>query len=290
MASRSLKQFAFYTRPEIGGRNFWQKKLTALIKNRMPEARIIPTELLTVKNPIRPDMLIILGGDGTILEAAQKFHHLNPLFFGLNLGHVGFLASVRKRRDFVRGLAAVLEGKYRIVPRMLITAVIFRKGKKIFSEHALSDIAIQNLIGMVNIRVFIDGHPVQRIHGTGVLVSTATGSTAYNLSAHGPIVMPDIKCFIVTELLDHNIPTPSLIIKRNRTISLKIEDFRKKNRFVIRNTDELADVVLSMDGEKVIALEKGDEIVIQRSARLARFTELDKNYFFKSLQEKFAFR
>jgi len=291
MAFVSLKKFAFYSRPDIPEGNAWQKKLSALIKRKRRDSRVIPVESLTGKNGLsRPDLLIILGGDGTIQEAIQKFHHLNPLFFGLNLGHVGFLASVRERRNFVKGLSAVIEGKYNVVARMLMSASVLRNGRKIFSEHALGDVAIQNLLGMVDIGVSVDRHPVQHIHGTGVLVSTATGSTAYNLSAHGPIVMPDIKCLIITELLDHNIPTPSLVIKRNRTISLKIEGFRKKDQFIIRKMNERADVVLATDGEKMIALEKGDEVVIKRSGRLVRFAELEKNYFFKSLQEKFAFR
>lgn len=291
MAFVSLKKFAFYSRPDVPGGNAWQKKLSALIKRKRRNSRVIPVEALRGKNGLsRPDLLIILGGDGTVQEAVQKFHHLNPLFFGLNLGHVGFLASVREQRNFVKGLSAVIEGKYNIVARMLMSVSVFRNGRKIFSEHALGDVAIQNLLGMVDIGVSVDRHPVQHIHGTGVLVSTATGSTAYNLSAHGPIVMPDIKCLIITELLDHNIPTPSLVIKRNRTISLKIEDFRKKDQFIIRKMNERADVVLATDGEKMIALEKGDEVVIKRSGRLVRFAELDKNYFFKSLQEKFAFQ
>jgi len=203
---------------------------------------------------------------------------------------VGFLASVREQKYFLSGLEKVLRRKYRAIPRMLIRADLFRRCRKIFSAYALNDIAIQHLLGIVDVGVYVDGHPVQYIHGSGVIVATATGSTAYNLSAHGPIVMPDIKCFIITELLDHGIPTPSLIIKRNRTITLKVEDFRKKEQFIIKKSGEAADVILATDTERMIALKKGDTIVIRRSQRLIRFAELEKNYFFKSLAEKFAFQ
>jgi len=255
-----------------------------------PKTQILEPNAIPRTKKDAPGLLIVLGGDGTILEAAQKFQKWNPLIFGLNLGHVGFLASVRDHKNFVSGLDKVLKKQYRTLPRMLIRADLIRHDKKIFSAYALNDVAVQNLLGMVDIEVLVDNHPVQYIHGTGVLIATATGTTAYNLSAHGPIVMPDIKCLIITELLDHNIPTPSLIIKRNRNIILKIKDFRKQNRFIIKKTGEAADVILTTDTETIISLQKGDKIIIRRSERLVRFAELEKNYFFKSLQEKFAFR
>lgn len=290
MAKTPFHIIQFYYRPDMPRAVFWEKKLTTWIHTRFPKIKILRANISPPSRASAPQLLVVLGGDGTILEAAQRFQRWHPLIFGLNLGHVGFLASVRKEKDFLKGLEQVLQKKYRAVPHMLIRATLKRDGRTIFSEYALNDIAIQNLLGLVDISVAVEGHPVQYIHGSGVLVATATGSTAYNLSAHGPIVMPDIKCLIITELLDHSIPTPSLIIKRNRTITLKIEDFRKKDRFIIRKTGEPADVVLSTDTERVIALKKGDVVFIKKSERLIRFAELEKNYFFKSLREKFSFQ
>lgn len=268
----------------------WEKKLKKLMQSYRTRINILELNAIPKTKKRAPQLLIVLGGDGTILEATQKFQHLNPLIFGLNLGHVGFLASVRSPKYFSSALSKVLRGNFHTIPRMLIQASVIRYNKIIFSGYALNEISIQNLLGMVNLRVEVENHPVQYIHGTGILVSTATGSTAYNLSAHGPIVMPDIKCFIITELLDHNIPTPSLIIKRNKTISIIVEDFRKSDRFTIKKTGEAADVILATDSERIIALKKGDRIVIKKSERLIRFIELEKNYFFKSLEEKFAFK
>lgn len=237
-----------------------------------------------------PDLIIALGGDGTILEAAQKFLRWNPLIVGLNLGHVGFLATVRNAKNFLSGIKKVFAKRYRTVSRMLIRGTIVRRGKKIFSHDALNEITVQNISGLVDLTVFVEGHPVQKIHGSGVIVSTATGSTAYNLSAHGPIVMPDIKGFIITELFDHGIPTPSLVIKRNRIITIKIEDFRRRELFTIKKTGEPADTVLFAGPWEIVALKNGDIIHIKKSDRLIRFAELEKGYFFKSLQERFGFR
>ena len=290
MLKTNFKKILFYYRTDVEKTAEWQKKIERWIKKNSPKTRILPANTVPKNKKNAPQLLIVLGGDGTILEAAQRFQPWNPLILGLNLGHVGFLASVREEKNFLRGITHVFKRKYRAIPHMLILASLFRRGKKIFSSDALNDIAVQNLWGLVDIEVLVDGHPTQYIHGNGVLISTATGSTAYNLSAHGPIVMPDIKCMIITELLDHNIPTPSLIIKRNRTITLKIDGFRQNNRFTIRKTNQIADVVLVTDTDKMIALEKGDQIIVKKSDRLIRFAELDKNYFFSSLQEKFAFR
>ncbi len=290
MKKSAFRKIQFYYRSDVLRTKGFEKSLSAVISKHYPTLKILESNTIPRRRKDAPDLLIVLGGDGTILEATQRFQHWHPLVLGLNLGHVGFLASVRSSKHFTDSIRKVLSGNYRLVPHMLIRATIERKRKIIFSGYALNDIAVQNLLGMVDIGVYVEGHRVQKIHGTGVLVATATGSTAYNLSAHGPIVMPDIKCFIITELHDHSIPTPSLIIKRNRTITLIIDAFRKTNNFLIRKTGEPADVVLATDSERVIALEKGDKIVIKRSERLVRFIELEKNYFFKSLQEKFEFR
>ena len=123
------------------------------------------------------------------------------------------------------------------------------------------------------------------------MVATATGSTAYNLSAHGPIVMPDIKCMVLTEIMDHNIPTPSIVIKRDREVEIKVLEFRRRGLLKIAKSGEPADVLITADGgERLTALQKGDLIKIQRSPGLIKFAELERAYFFKSLREKFGFR
>jgi len=290
MAKTPFKKTGFYYRSGMRNALSWESELTKWIRRRYPKTIILPPNVVPKSRKEAPDILFVLGGDGTILEAAQKFLRWNPLIMGFNLGHVGFLASVRDPKRFMAAIAKVFSKNYRVLQRMMIRGALFRSGKKIFSQDALNEITVQNLSGLVDVTLFIDGHPVQKIHGSGVLISTATGSTAYNLSAHGPVIMPDIKCFIITELFDHNIPTPSLVIKRNRTITIKIGDFRKRDQFLIKKTGEPADAVLFVGTWEIIALKKGDTIRIEKSNRLVRFIELEKNYFFKSLQEKFSFR
>ena len=286
----AVKKISFYYRSDTPEASKWKEKLTIWLRKNYPKIQFLKENSIPKSKKGSPDLLVVLGGDGTIIEAAQKYQRFNPLICGLNFGHVGFLASIRNKNGFLAGIKKILQNKFHTFPRLMIKTTLIRKGKTIFSAYAMNDVTIQSLFGMVDLRVSIADHPVQFIHGNGVLVSTATGSTAYNLSAHGPIIMPDIKCMVLTELMDHGIPTPSMVIKRTQTITIKVEDFRKKDRFLIRETGDKADVVLAADVERVVALAKDDKVIVKKSDRFARFVELEKNYFFKSLQEKFTFR
>ncbi len=236
----------------------------------------------------KPQAVIVLGGDGTILEASRMFQKVSPVILGLNLGHVGFLASARSPGKFLKILDIFLKGEYKTVERMMLNATVLRNDKPVFTCDALNEVSVQNPLGMVELKVYIEDHQAQSVHGTGVMVATATGSTAYNLSAHGPIVMPDIKGFILTEILDHNIPTPSIVIKHNRKIFIEVSDFRKRELLSVSSTNEKIDVILFSDGETIFPLLKGDIVKVRQSNRLIKFAELEKHYFFKSLEEKFS--
>src|SRR5204863_6362630 len=98
------------------------------------------------------------------------------------------------------------------------------------------------------------------------------------------------RCLVVTEILDHGVPTPSLVVKRNREVRVTVRDFRARGLLSLTATAEPVDVVLLADGEHPFRLDKGDVVSVKRSRRLARFAELERNYFFRSLREKFAFK
>ncbi|GEM_PF-902726 len=284
-----FKKIIIHYRSDVKKAREWHDKISEWIKLHYPETKITKSSDTLKDKHIAPDVVIVLGGDGTILEAARKYHKWNPLIVGFNLGHVGFLASVREESMFIKSLELLFKKKYKADPRLMISASLLRKNKVIAELDAANEILIQHLLGMVQLKVEIEQYPFQYISGNGVLISTASGSTALNLSAHGPIVMPNIKCFIVTELLDHNLPTPSVIVKRNNTITVTVEDYRKQNKFIINKTKKTADVILSADGESIIPLRKNDRIVIRESKYQIRIAEMEKNYFLKSVQEKFSF-
>lgn len=259
----------------------WKQKIMGWLQKKYPAIAL---------DSKKPDAVLVLGGDGAILEAARKYQKYDSIILGLNLGNVGFLASVRQEEKFLTALDKLFKGRFRIAERMMLQAKVFRNKKQIFAAYALNDIAIQNPLGIVEMEVRIEEHPFQYIHGTGILIATPTGSTAYNLSAHGPLVMPEIKCMIVTELFDHNIPSPSLVVGNNQKITVSVLNFRKREILTIKNTKEPVDTLLIADGETIFPLQKNDRIVVRESPRLIKFAEFEKNYFLKSIQEKFAFK
>ena len=143
---------------------------------------------------------------------------------------------------------------------------------------------------MVELDVVIESETVEEIRGSGVLVSTPLGSTAYNLSAHGPIVSPNIECFVITELFDHDIPSPSLVIPTTETIKLIIQNFRENKLLKISATDEPVDVLLIADGRASFVMRQKDEVRITKTESAFKIAVLEPNHFFKSLRSKFSFK
>lgn len=259
----------------------WAKKISGWINNNHKNIK---------ENSKKPDLLIILGGDGTILKGARQFEKCSPKILALNLGRVGFLASVRDNDKFLRYIKKFFDGDFIIENRNILDVKVMRGKKEVCSDVAINEVAVQNPLGMVELTVEIEGHPVQSIRGTGILVSTPTGSTAFNLSAHGPIVMPSLECVILTELLDHNLPTPSLVIPKNKKIYITIDDFREHKLLSVASTGEPADVVISADSKSPTPLMKKDLIIVSEHPHPIKLISFDKHYFLKSIQDKFSFK
>lgn len=275
------KRVALFCREDNRRALIWKKKITAHIAAHYPNILIV-TE--------KPHFVIALGGDGTILECARLFRKDAPTLLGLNLGHVGFLASAREPNQFIKAIDTLLSGKYVTTNRMMLTAKIFRDGSLVHATDCLNEVTAQGIMGSIQMTISVDGHPLQYVHGSGVIIATPTGSTAYNLSAHGPIVTPDIHCMIVTELLDHNIPTPSLVLKNTKTVHIDITEVRKRGILAIARTGEPIDAVLTADDMDLFPLYEKDRIEVTASKHVIKFAEFEEGYFLKSLQKKFAFR
>jgi len=286
---KQIKRVSFFFYKDNEKAVAWEKKIRSWFEDKYPEVKIVPLPKDLNNCGTSPELVIALGGDGTIIEMARKANGCGVLLMGLNLGNIGFMASVRRSEDFLGGLKKVMDGKYRIDSRMKMAAEVIRGGKVISELSAVNEIVVQNPLGMVELAVDIEKYPLQYIRGSGVMVATASGSTAYNLSAHGPIVMPELSCFIITELFDHNIPTPSVIIKEDKEATIKVENFRENKKMTLTDSGESADVVIVADGADIFSLKKGDTIKIRKSDDSVNFVEVEPNYFFKSLKEKFAF-
>lgn len=272
--------FIFYSH-ENQKAKIWAKKISTWIKKNHTHVK---------EDSKKPELLIILGGDGTILKGAREFERCSPKILALNLGRVGFLASVRDNDKFLKYIKKFFDGEFLLEKRNVLEVKVMRGKKEICREIAINEVAIQNPLGMVELTVKIEGHPVQAIRGTGVLVSTPTGSTAFNLSAHGPIVMPSLECVILTELLDHNLPTPSLVIPKDKNIYITVDNLREHKLLSVTKTGEPADVVISADSKSPTPLKKGDLVIVSRHAHPIKLISFDEHYFLKSIQDKFSFK
>ena len=212
------------------------------------------------------DMLIVLGGDGTILHALDYAVPNDLPILGINLGRLGFLLEV-ELGDLERDIALVLEGKYSIDERMIMCI----EGCDHDSMFALNEIVITRAtpeVCILSLEYMANGTVVNRIAGDGLIVASATGSTAYSLSAGGPIISPGLDCFVLTPICPHMLNVRPVVLSASDRITVRLTDDRNEARAVL-------------DSRKIIPLkEEGASITIRRSDRCAKFIRLhDRNYF-----------
>ena len=217
------------------------------------------------------DAVIAFGGDGTLLNAAQALVHSEgeaPLM-GINLGRLGFLTEVGPA-GMVGALEALLAGRTTIETRAMLSGRV-RRGDAIAGERlALNDIVVTRgaLSRMIEIEVFVDGPFVCHVKADGLIVATATGSTAYNLSAGGPIVHPSVDAFVLTPIAPHTLTNRPLVLPAGVLIAL---------RPAIAPQSE---IVVTFDGQFGFPLEPGDVVEITRAPKLLRLLHtLDRTHF-----------
>ena len=168
------------------------------------------------------DLLIVLGGDGTLLAAARAAAERKVPILPVNLGGLGFLTSVT-REELYPLLETVLEGQHHVSERVMLLAEVFREGKRIETQRVLND-AVLNKGGvsrMIDLDLHIDGDFVSKYKADGLIVSTPTGSTAYSLSAGGPIVHPDVSAFVITPICPHTLSDRPLVVPDTAVIEIE---------------------------------------------------------------------
>ena len=219
------------------------------------------------------DLLVTLGGDGTILRIApQVMVHDAPLV-GVNLGHTGFLTELdRDNTDLLKKAAA---GDFRPVPRMMLDVEIRRDGKSVFSDTALNDAVISGIVQNIHLTAKGDGDRILTFSGDGVIVSSPTGSTAYSMAAGGPLVEPGAEAIILTPVCAHMLAARSFVLGPERTVTVLPEDVSEGRR-----------CVLSVDGRGLIDLTDGDQVVVRRSKYKLLVADLGTRSFYETAFEK----
>ncbi|HXN74293.1 MAG TPA: NAD(+)/NADH kinase [Candidatus Acidoferrales bacterium] len=220
------------------------------------------------------DIIIVLGGDGTLLSAARALHGQNVPILAVNLGGLGFLTSVTLDELYPL-LEQVLKGEHRIGERMMLEAEILRSGKAAQRERALNE-AVANkaaLARMLDFDVFVDTRHVGRYRADGIIVATPTGSTAYSLAAGGPIIQPDLDAFVITPICPHMLTNRPLVIPDTSRVEL---DFTA--------ADE--PVYLTLDGQLGFQLEPKDHVVITKSSSKVKFVRPPQKTYYEVLRNK----
>jgi NAD+ kinase len=223
------------------------------------------------------DAVIVFGGDGTLLEAAGAVARAGaevPLL-GVNLGRLGFLTEVT-RSDMTAALETLLAGETTTETRLMLLGEVDRGGAAVASHLALNDIVITRgaLSRMIEVTVEVDGQRVNHVKADGLIVATATGSTAYNLSAGGPIVHPAVDALVLTPIAPHTLTNRPLVLPATASIAL---------RPII---EPLSDIVVTFDGQYGAPLEADDVVRVRRSPAVLRLIHTSQRTHFDMLREK----
>ena len=221
-----------------------------------------------------PSLVIVLGGDGTLLSAARAFARTDTPILSVNLGSLGFLTEI-PITDLYQTLERWCEGIADIDERVMMNARLVRDGKVRREWDALNDVVVAKgtIARMADYTIEIDRELVATFRADGVIVSTPTGSTAYNLAANGPIVMPSVNCMVVTPICPHLLTIRPMVMPGGANIAVRVEGVPNQ-------------IVLTVDGQEAIDLELGDEVQCCRSKYSVRLLRLHPNGLFNVLRSK----
>jgi NAD+ kinase len=214
------------------------------------------------------DFIIVLGGDGTLLSVArQVIWHQTPIL-GINLGHFGFLTEL-ETENMYEGLERIRGGDYRVESRMMLEAVVVKDNMINDSFAALNDIVISkgSFSRIIRLKTYINQSYVETYSADGIIISSPTGSTAYSLSAGGPILSPDLAGMVITPISPHTMNSRSIVISQKEEV--KVELVEDKN-----------DVMLTVDGQQGYRLNAGDIVIVRKAEFTANMIKLrDKNFY-----------
>jgi NAD+ kinase len=220
------------------------------------------------------DLVIVLGGDGTLLAAARALAGRATPMFPVNLGNLGFLTAITLDELYPE-LERVLNGEYRVAGRRMLHCELHRGNRLIAEYEALNDVVLTkgSIARMIEVEARVDEHFVCTYRADGLIISTPTGSTAYSLSAGGPIVFPSVAALLITPICPHMLTNRPVLVPDNSVIQIT-------SRSVADNA------YLTIDGQVGEPLERGDRVVCRRSEKFVNLIRPPRMMFFDVLREK----
>ena len=229
------------------------------------------------KVPEDVDCVLVLGGDGTVLRAARDLVDRHLPLFGVNLGTLGYLAEV-DQEHVEEALDHLILDEYITEDHMMLKGVVWQEGREILSDVSLNDIVIarSGKIRVMDFKIYVNDRFLNDYSADGIIISTPTGSTGYNLSAGGPIVSPAASLILITPIAPHTLNARSVILPD--TANVKVVIGRRKE------SEEVAEV--SFDGDTTVEMTCGDAVEIEKAQSTVQFVKVDQISFLETLRRK----
>jgi len=219
------------------------------------------------------DLILVMGGDGTILRVISQLDSFETPFFGINMGHLGFLSEIPPVQ-IRKTLDKIFAGKFTVDRRMMIHVELYRKGRKLRQFYALNEVAISQatLSRLIVLKTKVDGLKLANFNADGLLVATPTGSTAYSLSAGGPIVHPSLSAIILTPICPHSFNQKPVVLPDDKKIEVTVaSDYEAMN--------------MTVDGQRNVRVKNGDVIKVRKGGYV-EFLRLPTEHYFMNLRNK----
>jgi NAD+ kinase len=242
-------------------------------------ARLIPDNGLEIASRAmigeQCDLAIVMGGDGTMLNAARSLVDYEVPILGVNLGRLGFLADVSPS-EIPHSLDAVLNGHFREARRSLLHAQVVRADRVTGEADALNDVVVhkREVARMIEVDAFLDGRFLNTYRADGLIISTPTGSTAYALAGGGPIIHPGLEAVVLVPICPHTLSHRPIVVKADSVIE------------VVLNAANTTQTQITCDGQISLSIEPGDRIVIRKKDRKVRLLHPLNHDYFKLLRAK----
>ncbi len=226
--------------------------------------------------PEETECVITLGGDGTLIRAARDLAGSGLPIIGINIGGLGYLTQIGREDDPGELLDALLEDRYEIHERMMLKGRVFHEGTCIAEDIALNDIVLtrEGELRVLKFELYVDGQFLTEYGADGMIIATPTGSTAYNLSAGGPIAQPDGELIILTPVCPHTMTSRTIVLGPESKVRIQIPMNSQGSRIV------------SFDGDTNVTLERGDYYEIEKADTVTRVVKLDHRSFLDILKNK----
>lgn len=228
--------------------------------------------------PKDTECILVLGGDGTMLQAARENQNFDIPMIGINMGTKGYLTEI-ETSNLTEALDCLLSDEYHIESRMMLSGVICKAGKKMPKMCALNEIAItrKGSLAVIHYNVYVNGKLLKVYSGDGIMVSTPTGSTGYNLSAGGPIASPQSELMLLTPICPHTFNTRTVILSPNDVVEIEIAHGRD---------GKMQEVEVNFDGNYKEILYSNDRVVVKKADDTTKIIKLSEESFLEVLHSK----